>query len=372
MVIVSQLLLYLCLSLLMGVMLGNSVFAGHMPKFRVPKWLLISSSAGVIVFGFSSSLAIILNMAGSLSFAGALWQVLFSFNTGRAWLFMYLISIILIAFFAFDIMEGRAMARAGTVLVVLLAVAQSFGSHAFEQAGFWGITVHAVHLLAVMVWSGLLTILGWFTVEKVKWTDVLSWFTPLALISIIVLAVSGIFTGDVVTAAADPSGEQINIFQRFTNAWLTDYGQSLLFKQLLLAAILGFGIINGILYRKRLHDEPDLQIQPWIKAESSLVLIVLAVTAFMSEQAIPNQIDTIIERSGASGLFAAVYGQGLPADLTVALTFDAVGIVLLVLAAVFFGFMLYAAKMRMHAVVSLFMALCFVLSAYTGLMLSVA
>lgn len=47
MVIVSQLLLYLCLSLLMGVMLGNSVFAGHMPKFRVPKWLLISSAAGV-------------------------------------------------------------------------------------------------------------------------------------------------------------------------------------------------------------------------------------------------------------------------------------------------------------------------------------
>lgn len=370
MVIVSQLLLYLCLSLLMGAMLGNSVFAGHMPKFRVPKWLMITAAAGIIVFGFSSSLAIILNMAGSHSFAGALWQVLFSFNTGRAWLFMYLISIILIAFFAFDIMEGRAMARAGTVLVVLLAVAQSFASHAFEQAGFWGITVHAVHLLAVMVWSGLLIILGWFTVEKVKWTDVLSWFTPLALISIIVLAVSGVFTGDIVTA--DPGGVQINIFQRFANAWLTDYGQSLLFKQLLLAAILGFGIINGILYRKRLRDEPELQIQPWIKAESSLVLIVLAVTAFMSEQAIPNQIDTIIERSGASGLFAAVYGQGLPAELTVALTFDAVGTVLIILAAVFFGFMLYAAKIRMHAVVSLFMALCFVLSAYTGLMLSVA
>ncbi|WP_411843817.1 copper resistance D family protein [Salinicoccus sp. HZC-1] len=370
MVIVSQLLLYLCLSLLMGVVLGNSFFAGRMPKFHVPKWLLVTAAAGVIVFGFSSSLAIILNMAADLSFAGALWQVLFGFNTGRAWLFMYLISVILIAFFAFDMMEGRAMMRAGVVLVALLAVAQSFGSHAFEQAAFWGVTVHAVHLLAVMTWSGLLIILGWFTVEKVKWTYVLSWFTRLALISIIVLAVSGVFTGDVVTA--NPQGAPINIFQRFANAWLTDYGQSLLFKQLLLVGILGFGIINGILYRKRLRDDPGLQIQPWIKAESFLVLIILAVTAFMSEQAIPNQIDTIIERNGASGLFEAVYGQGLPAGLTVALTFDAMGVVMLVLAAVFFGFMLYAAKMRMHAAVSLLMALCFTASAYTGLMLSVA
>lgn len=367
MVIVSQLLLYICLSLLMGVMLGNSVLAGHMPRFRVPKWLLITATAGVMVFGFGPSLAIITNLAGDVSFQNAFAQVLFGFNTGRAWLFMYLIAVVLLAFIIFDIMEELSVV--GVVLVGFLAIAQSFAGHAFEQAGFWGITVHAVHLLAVMVWSGLLIILGWFTHSRVKWVSVFSWFTPLALISILVLAVTGVFTMDVITA--DPGGQQINIFRRFANAWMTDYGQSLLFKHLLLFAVLGFGIINGILYRKQLKQDSTLQIQPWIKAESFLVLIILMVTAFMSEQALPNQINSIIKSGGTSSLFQAIYGQNPSPEMMITLTFDITGILMGILALMFFGFMLYAAKTRMNAVVSLFMAVCFVLSAYLGLMLSV-
>lgn len=368
MVIASQLLLYLCLSLLMGVMTAGAMPRGYMPRFRVPKWLLIAAAGGVIVFGAAPVFSIIMNMAGNLSFAGAFGQVLFGFNAGRAWLIMYLIAIVFIAFFAFDIMEGRAMARAGMALTVILAVAQSFGGHAFEQAGLWGVTVHAVHLTAVMVWSGLLMILGWFTREKVKWPAVLSWFTPLALISIIVLAVSGVFISDVVTAG---QGAGVSIFRRLADSWLTDYGQSLLFKQLLLAAVLGFGIINGILYRAKLRLDPDLEIRPWIRAESFIVLIILMVTAFMGEQPIPSRLDTVIERDGVSSLFEAVHGAGIPAGTGVLFGFDAIGVLLILFAAVFFGFMLYAARMRMHAGLSFVMALCFVASAYLGLMLSI-
>ena len=368
MVIVSQLLLYLCLSLLMGMMTAGAMPRGCMPKFRVPKWLMIAAAAGVIVFGAAPVFSIIMNMAGNLSFAGAFGQVLFGFNAGRAWLVMYLISIVFIAFFAFDMMEGRAMARGGVALMAAVAVAQSFAGHAFEQAGLWGVTVHAVHLISVMVWSGLLMILGWFTCGRVKWTAVLSWFTPLALISIIVLAVSGVFISDVVTAG---QGAGVSIFRRLADSLLTDYGQSLLFKQLLLVAVLGFGIINGILYRAKLRRDPDLEIRPWIRAESFIVLLILAVTAFMGEQPIPSRLDTVIGRDGVPALFEAVHGAGAPAGTGVSFGFDAIGVLLILFAAVFFGFMLYAARMRMHAVLPFAMAMCFVASAYLGMMLSV-
>ncbi|WP_020008268.1 copper resistance D family protein [Salinicoccus albus] len=370
MVIVSQLLLYITLALLMGVMLGNSLLAGHMPKFHVPKWLVITAVGGVILFASAPSLEIIMNLSGGMDVWTAATMVLLEFNIGNAWLFTYFIGIVFVVLIAFnDLGEDRIVSGAGMVIVILMAIAQGLSSHAFEQASFWGVTVHSVHLLAVMVWGGMLIILGWFTKVQADWPRILSWFTPLALISMLVLAVSGVFTMDVVTA--NPDGEQINIVQRFTDAWLTDYGQSLLFKHLLLITLLGFGTINGILFRKRLAREPKLQIQPWIKTESFLILLVLAITGFMGEQALPNQIETIVSEEGTSSLFQSIYGQAVPPEMMVSLSFGFISILLFILAALFFGCMLYAARSRMHPAASFIMAICFVLAGYLGLMLGV-
>lgn len=370
MVIVSQLLLYLSLALLMGVLLGNSLLAGHMPKFHVPKWLVITAVAGTILFAAGPPLAIIINLSGGMDSWTAAMMVLLEFNTGRAWLFTYFIGIVFIVLIAFnDLDDDRIVSGAGVGVVLLMAIAQGFSTHAFEQADFWGVAVHTVHLLAVMVWGGLLIIFGWFTKGLADWPRILSWFTPLALISILVLAVSGIFTMDVVTA---PDGENVNIFHRFTDAWLTDYGQSLLFKHLLLTVLLGFGIINGILFRKRLTQDTKLQIQPWIKTESFLILVVLMITAFMGEQALPNQIELIVQQEGASFFFQSIYGEAVPPEMMVSLSFGFVSILLFILAALFFGCMLYAAKIRMHPGLSFIMAICFVLAGYLGLMLGVA
>jgi putative copper resistance protein D len=366
-VIVSQILLYISLSLLTGIMLSRSLFVERMPDHHIPKWIIYITLSGIAVFSFIPALAIILNMANTMGLAQAIPNVLFEFNVGLAWLFMLLIAIVFIFFFKFNLHEDRMAAYFGLIFVVILAVAQSFAGHAFEQAGFWGITIHTLHLLAVMVWSGLLIIFGAFTVGKVNWQKILGWFTPLALISIITLAVTGFLIANVVSQ--NPTGEQQDIIQRLANSWMVDYGQALLFKQLLLIVIIGFGIINGMVFRNRLKHEPTLQIQPWIRMEMFFILSILMITGFMSEQAIPNQVDTIIKQDGASTLYQSFYGQNVPSEAMVTLSLNMTNIVPFIFALLFFVGMIIFAKLRLHAVLSFAMAVCFVMFSYFGLML---
>ncbi|WP_174615584.1 copper resistance D family protein [Virgibacillus ihumii] len=371
MVIVTQGLLYLCFSLLMGTMLGYSVLAGQMPKFYVPKWLLLVVTAGVGLLSFAPVLTIIINFTTDMGLWTSAEVVLFEFGTGRTWLFIFFISVLLFCLIAFgNIANDRLLSGIGLLFVVLLATGQGASSHASGLQAVWGTTVHTVHLLAVSVWGGLLFIFGWFTPEKVDWQRSLKWFTPLAITCVLALIISGYFTMDVVIN--DVSGESSSIFNRFGNSWLTDYGQALLFKHLLLIPLLGYGIINGFLFRQRLAKDPGYQLQPWMKAESILILIVFTITAFMGEQALPNQIATIIEQEGASSLFQAIYGQTVHPEMMVALDVGFVSVVMFILAAVFFICMIYIAKMKMHPALSLLMAMFFVLTGYLGLMIAVA
>lgn len=369
-VVVSQILLYISLSLLMGIMLSKSIFATRMPKYNIPKSVIYIVLAGIVCFSFIPALAIILNMSATMNLSAAVTTVLFEFNVGLAWMFMLLVIVVLVFFFKYNLYEDKKAARFGLFFIVILAVVQSFAGHAFEQAGVWGMTIHTLHLLAVMVWSGLLLILGMFTVGKVDWKSVLSWFTPLALISIIVLGTTGFLIADIVSA--DPGGNGRNIIQRLADSWMIDYGQALLFKQLLLGAIIGFGIINGIVFRNRLKHDPTLQIQQWLRMEAILILLVMAITGFMSEQAIPTQIDTIINQEGASVLYQSLVEGDVPAEAIVTLSLNMTNIVPLIFALVFFTGMIVVAKLRLHASLSFAMAICFVMFGYFGLMLLVA
>lgn len=368
-VVASQILLYISLSLLMGIMLSKSVFASRMPKYHIPKSIIYIVLAGIVFFSFIPALTIILNMSATMNLSAAVTTVLFEFNVGLAWLFMLLVIVVLVFFFKYNLYEDKNAAKFGLFFIVVLAVVQSFAGHAFEQAGIWGMAIHTLHLLAVMVWSGLLMILSVFTVGKVDWKSVLSWFTPLALISIIILGTTGFLIADVISA--DPGGNGRNIMQRLADSWMVDYGQALLFKQLLLGAIIGFGIINGIIFRSRLKYDPDLQIQLWIRMEAILILLAMAVTGFMSEQAIPTQIDTIINQEGASALYQSLLGENVPPEAIVTLSLNMTNTLPLIFALLFFVGMIMIAKLRLHASLSFAMAICFVMFGYFGLMLLV-
>ncbi|UJL45747.1 CopD family protein [Virgibacillus sp. NKC19-16] len=370
MVIVTQGLLYLCFSLLMGTMLGYAVLVTRMPKFHVPKWLLLVATAGVGLLAFVPVLTIIINFTANMDLWTAVQLVLFEFGTGRTWLFIFLISVLLFCLIAFgNIANDRMLSGVGLLFVVLLAIGQGASSHASELQVIWGTAVHTIHLLAVSVWAGLLFIFGWFTRTLVDWQRVLKWFTPLAITCVLVLVISGYFTMDVVTS--DFSGESASVFNRFGNSWLIDYGQALLFKHLLLIPLLGYGIINGFLFRQRLEKDPGHQLQPWMKTESILILIVFSITAFIGEQALPNQIPAIIEQEGASSLFHAIYGQTVHPEMMVILDVGFMSVALFLLAAVFFICMIYIAKMKMHPALSFLMAMFLVLTGYLGLMLAV-
>lgn len=124
--------------------------------------------------------------------------------------------------------------------------------------------------------------------------------------------------------------------------------------------------------RNRLKYDSTLQIQPWIRMEALLLLLVLIVTGFMSEQSIPTQIDTIIEQGGASSLYEAFYDGNVAPDVMVSLSLDMTNAFPLILALLFFAGMIIFAKLKLHAALSFAMAICFVLYGYLGLMLMAA
>lgn len=164
MVIVTQGLLYLCFSLLMGTMLGYAVLVKHMPKFHVPKWLLLVATAGVGLLAFVPVLTIIINLIANMDLWTAVQLVLFEFGTGRTWLFIFFISVLLFCLIAFgNIANDRLLSGVGLLFVVLLAIGQGASSHATGLQAIWGTAVHTIHLLAVSLWAGLLFIFGWFT-----------------------------------------------------------------------------------------------------------------------------------------------------------------------------------------------------------------
>ena len=86
MVIVSETLLYLSFSILVGGLITSLVPKGKMPKVLVPKALMLLSVVAVAVLSFFPVLKIILYFADDLGIWTSVNAVLFSFETGKAWL----------------------------------------------------------------------------------------------------------------------------------------------------------------------------------------------------------------------------------------------------------------------------------------------
>ncbi|UOQ92056.1 CopD family protein [Halobacillus shinanisalinarum] len=310
MVFITETLVYLSFSLLMGTMLGYSILAERMPSFHVPKRWLLLSTVGVGLLSLGPALAIIINFTEEMSIWSAGQLVLLKFQVGQVGLLIFLVSSLLFCIIYFyDLAKDRLQAFLGLVLVLLLVVGQGAVSHAFGLQGYWGLTVHTLHFLGVIVWIGLLFIFGWFTNENADWQSILKWFTPIAVICVIVLIAAGYFTMDIVIKNDQ---ETTTIFTQYGNSWLTDYGQALLIKHLLTVPLLLYALMNGFIYRYHLSKDPSHRLQPWIKTESVLALLVFAVTAFMGQQTPHTRGQTYLKRKVLPGCFRLCTEKRLP------------------------------------------------------------
>ena len=276
---ISQALLYICLSILLGTFVLNVVPEKFRPTFFVaPKWLIISSAV-IPLYTLVPVLYIIFYISPRLGFTRALEVVITQYTIGMAWSFTFLLSsflifVIIIAHRAN--MLGRVSINVFSIFITLgVIVTIAWASHASAVNMTLGIISHSIHLVAVCVWVGVVLIVAWFSTNTENWSNFLSWFSLVAISCLGATAISGFLLLDV-------------LIDDYVDSWIVSYGQGLFLKHLFILPLLFYAAINGLLVKFKLSKDATYNPLRGVKVESIILLSIFTLTAFFSQSSPPH------------------------------------------------------------------------------------
>jgi len=353
---ISQALVYLCFAILTGSFILFLIPANKRPTIQVPRGALVISTIGIALFSFFPVLQILVYLVPNGGLSDTLQSVLLTFEVGKAWLFTFIISaILLIYIYLFDY-QAKLFSSMGLAITFILILALGWSSHASSYTQVWGFISDTLHFTAVSVWVGVLLVISWFSRNHQNWTNFLKWFTPVALACFILTIVSGLFLMNI-------------IVDDYTNSWPIPYGQMLLIKHLLIIPLIVFAAINSLLIKKKVQSDSSFNPLPWGKAESILMLVIFAVTASLGQQSPPRE--TAISGDNVSQLFNLVYQGAIQENMTVQFAPNMTAIMLGFVALLFLVLMLFSFIKKGHAIMTFLMGLLLVFSGYLALMLSI-
>lgn len=358
MIVLSEIFLYVCFSVVMGTFLLGVIPEHKRPAIHVPKPLLISSIIGIPVLSFFPVLEVMLFFE-DINFGLAFQSVVFSFDIGQAWLVTTGVSFLLLVSTLLPL-SAKVKAIAGVEYTFILILALGWAGHAASLSIWGGFVAHSAHFLAVSVWVGALLVAGWFSTNTANWRSFLNWYHPLAVACVLIALAAGLVLMLYVVT-----------FQDYTTSWALPYGQALFSKHLLIIPLLTYALLNGVLMKRRLKQDPDYNPKPWVKAESVVVFLIFVVTAVMGDNAPPHNIATTMRYEGPSWLFSLFYSGSVEPGIVVNLQFGLLSIALLALAVVFLGLLVYSFIKKAPAIFSIVMSLLFVVASYLGLMSAV-
>ena len=336
-------LLYLAFAIVTGSIVLKFIPNSHKPEIREPRGLLIASVIGIALFSLAPVIELQVFLGGGID---TFLNVLFNYRTGHGWVITAMISLLLGITVYF---QGSKYMAACYTLALILAV--GFFSHASTVNLWGGFISHTIHFLVLVLWAGVLLQVAWFS-KGGQWERFLAWFTPFASACVAILLISGFIIMLFFVAVAD-----------YGNSWVLPYGQLLLLKHLSIIPLLLAAAINGFLNKKRLYQ------QAWLKAESVLLLVTLALTAFMSKQAPPHDVNDTFRSEGAAPFIEALKGPlYIPLDAVPAFSMN--GLLLLGIAFICLVMVPLSYKRSLPASFSAAFGIGFIASAYCGLMLS--
>jgi len=372
-IIIGQLLAYLSISFLIGAFILTIIPEDKRPHIYVPKKFLYIATAVGVLATFLPVLQAVSLLSSGLGFWSALTTVLFSVSTGQVWLVILCMAISLVVALAFDKEKiDKITASLGLLFTFSMILGLTIASHAATTAGWLGYLFHNLHFFAVSIWIGILLVVSWFSVNKENWGKFLKWFTPLAIISLVIVVISGYFITDINIASYE--NPNATIFQEYSNGLAVNYGQALLIKHLFFFAVILFAVFNGILFRKKQSD-PTFNPLKWTKVESAFALIVFAATAFIGQSSPPHQISNL----STSPMFEAFNDESVVQAMQQAdeggfqltFSFGMNSILLFTLGLLFLGLAIFAAVRRQSAWISGISALFMVIAAYFGIMIGI-
>lgn len=361
MVIISETFLYLFFSILVGTFILNLVPVSLRPKIQVPKWLILLSIVGIAVLSFAPVLQLIINLGKNLGFWRVFNVVLTSFDMGKAWIFTFLVAILLfILCYLVDVEKQKPFLYLALGLVFILILSQGWASHSKSIEQWKGLLAHSLHFLAVTLWVGIVMVVGWFAQNTENWRKFLGWFTPVAIVCVSLVVLSGFMIMSFVLALED-----------YATSWVLPFGQALLFKHLLIIPLLVFAFVNGFLMQRRLKLNESFNPIPWTKAEGLVLLLVFSATAALGQQAPPHTISQTLNFIAPSAIYQWFHPGEIDPNIVLTPLLSTSSVVLLAVALGLLISTVIFFRKKLRPIYAISTSLLFVILSYVVLMTSV-
>lgn len=344
---------YIVFSILVGHVVLQFVPESNKPEIKISKEVLLLSTLGIFVFSLGPAIQTISYFSESVGLVKATLSVITDFQVGKAWMFIGFMSVILWMTF---LLNGSKYLQALWLLLMILAI--GYSGHVASLSFWYGLIAHSLHFLMVTLWTGILIHVTWFSSDQQKWSKFLRWFTPFAIISIVLIFISGIL---LMISVVEPKD--------YVEAWVLPYGQMLLLKHISIIPLLIFAFINGVLAKKVLTI-PTFNPRPWIKAESIVILIVFYLTGVLGTLSPPHGVDFTVKSEGASTWVEWLLGMDIVTTLNLELTPNFLSLLLITISFLFLMLILFSFK-KVRPYIAVFFGLSFIFSMYFGLMMAI-
>ena len=356
-VILSEWILYLSFSLLMGSFILASVPADARPDISVPKKYMAMAVTAIAMFSFIPVFLLMMTLQEAIGWQESVRTVLLTFEIGKAWIFTTITAAVLGGFIWIFYKEKQPdYPWVGCILTAVLIAGFAWSSHASSLEQAKGAAADAAHLLAVSVWAGVLFIAGWFSKSHAGWLRFLRWFTPAAALCLLVTTVSGVVLMSIILE-----------LPRYPETWTISYGQLLVLKHVLIISLLIYAVINSVFIRRRLKQDSTFSPIPWMKAESLAALLIFSVTAALGQQS-PPIASTLAK--GPNALFTFLnQGSGVHQDVQFLITVADLPLYLIALVLILIIF--YAFLKKMPAIYTFILSILFVFTGWLALLVSV-
>ncbi|MEF3309421.1 CopD family protein [Paenibacillus sp. GYB004] len=356
---VAEALVYLCFTCLLGGLLVSGISSRRRPDVDVPKWIMIVSVLGIAILSFVPLWRIILFFAEDLGFWLTFKSVVFTFEEGKAYLLTVVLSIMLILMLYWgDFRNDPLVSLLGAAITFAMILALGWASHASSLYGLPGFIAHTIHFVGISVWCGILFCIGWFARNHNHWREFLAWFSPVSIISVSMIGISGLIMMRL-------------IVPEYYNSWILSYGQALLIKHLLIIPVVFFVLFNAYWMKKIVKSKPDYNPLPWFRGESILLALIFITTGFMGQQTPPHDVSATLNETSPSPLFLLFYQNPIQKSFEVNLALNLVTLSLLVVSVFAMAVMIASLMKKKQVWIPVISGLVFVCSAYMALMASI-
>ncbi|ULT54602.1 CopD family protein [Neobacillus drentensis] len=343
---------YLMYSILVGHVALLLVPDDRKPQTQIAKPFLLLSTLGIIIFTLGPILQTIYYFKGGVGLAIAIEAVFTDFQVGRAWIFIGFMGT-----FLWMAIQLNASKYLHAILLLLMILGVGYSSHVASLSFWTGLFSHSLHFLMVTLWTGILLHVAWFSKEELNWGKFLRWFTPVALVSLLFIFISGFILMIYMVEPKD-----------YVRAWVLPYGQMLLLKHISIIPVLFFAIINGVLARKSL-TLPSFNPRPWIRGESIFILIIFYVTGVMGTLSPPHEIEFTVRSEGPSKWVEWFLEKNITTTLTTHLAPNLQSVLLMVVSFLFLMMILLSFK-KVNPLLGVLFGVCFIVVLYIGFMFS--